>query len=344
MIFGFNNYSSKLESIINCTPNGLIAVNNSLETIIVNPYAVDIFQLPQNHKNKKLTDLIQDESLCNLIEKTINEDCSFSEEFTLHNPLRILKITTNTIKSNQNILGAILFIQDITEIKTIQKIGSEFVSNVSHELKTPLTSIRGFIETLKDGAINNPEVANKFLDIIDIEAERLFLLINDILTLSEIETMKQEVDFANVSIENVVSDSLNILQGQANKRGISINTEIETDLNLQANKSRIMQLVLNLIDNAIKYSPDDSRIIVKAFRKGGDIVISFKDFGIGISPEHLTSIFERFYRVDKGRSRSQGGTGLGLSIVNHIVNLYNGNIKVFSQPGKGTEFIITLPF
>jgi two-component system phosphate regulon sensor histidine kinase PhoR len=186
-------------------------------------------------------------------------------------------------------------------------------------------------------------VANKFLDIIDIEAERLFLLINDILTLSEIETMRQEVDFTNVSIENVVSDSLNILQGQADKKSISIETDIEPGLNLQANKSRIMQLVLNLVDNAIKYSPDGSRIIVKAFRKGEDIVISFKDFGIGIPTEHLTSIFERFYRVDKGRSRSQGGTGLGLSIVNHIVNLYNGNIKVFSQPGKGTEFIITLP-
>lgn len=334
----------KLELIINSLPNGLIAVNNSLKTIGLNPSAREIFTLDSgNNNNQDIRNLIKDESICSLIEKTIHEDCSFSEEFTLQKPAKILKISTNPIKSDHDVLGAILFIEDITAMKNLEEIGSEFVSNVSHELKTPLTSIRGFIETLKHGAINDPEVAHKFLDIIDIEAERLFLLINDILALSEIETMKQDVDITNVPFKSIVSDSINILQGQAEKKNIIINIEIEPGLKIQANKYRIMQLVLNLVDNSIKYSPEGSLITIKASRVGGDVVMSFKDTGIGIPNEHLSRIFERFYRVNKGRSRSLGGTGLGLSIVKHIVDLYNGDIKVYSELGKGTEFVVTLP-
>ncbi len=334
----------KLELIINSLPDGLIAVNKSLQAIVVNPFAREIFSLHSaNNINQDIRTLINDESICSLIEKTISEDCSFSEEFTLKKPAKILKINTNPIKSDQDVLGAILFIEDITAMKNLEEIGSEFVSNVTHELKTPLTSIRGFIETLKHGAINDSQVAHKFLDIIDIEAERLFLLINDILALSEIETMKQDVDIANVPFESIVSDSLNILQGQAEKKNITINTEIEPNVRIQANKYRIMQLVLNLVDNSIKYSSEGSLITIKASRVGGDVVMSFKDTGIGIPSEHLSRIYERFYRVNKGRSRSLGGTGLGLSIVKHIVNLCNGNIKVYSELGKGTEFIVTLP-
>ena len=334
----------KLELTIDSLPDGLIAVNKSLMTIAVNPFAREIFSLHNEvNVDKNIHSLIKDESICSLIEKTINEDCSFSEEFTLKKPLKFLKITTNPIKSNQNILGAILYIEDITGVKHLEQIGSEFVSNVTHELKTPLTSIKGFIETLKNGAISDTEVAYKFLDIIDIEAERLFLLINDILALSEIETMQQDADIASFLIENVISDSLNILQGQADKKNISISTQIESGLKIKANKYRIMQLVLNLVDNSLKYSPNESNIVIKASRAGGKVVISFKDTGIGIPNEHISRIFDRFYRVNKGRSRSLGGTGLGLSIVKHIVALYNGNIKVYSEPGKGTEFVVILP-
>ncbi len=229
------------------------------------------------------------------------------------------------------------------EVRDLQQMGSEFVSNVTHELKTPLTSIRGFIETLKSGAIDDPKVAHKFLDIIDIEAERLYLLINDILALSEIETMRHDIDMVNVSIEKVVATSIEVLQGQAERKKISITTSIEPSLEIKANKHRIMQLVMNLIDNSIKYSPKGSWIMVEACGKGDSILMSFKDSGIGIPNQHLSQIFERFYRVDKSRSRSLGGTGLGLSIVKHIVEMYNGDIEVFSEPDKGTEFIITLP-
>lgn len=337
-------YCNEFELIINSIPNGIIAVDKSLRVIVINPFGREIFDLPlENNIGKDIRHLIKDESICSLIEKTINEDCTFSEEFTLKKSSKILSITTNPFKSEKNIPGAVLFIQDITKMKNIEQIGAEFASNVSHELKTPLTSIRGFIETLKNGAINDPEVAHKFIDIIDIEAERLFFLINDILALSEIETMKQDADTVSVNIKDIISDAINVLQGQADKKNISINTEIQPDLKIKAGKHKLMQLSLNLIDNAIKYSPEGSWMMIKASKLGENVVMSFKDSGIGIAKEHLTRIFERFYRVDKGRSRSLGGTGLGLSIVKHIVDIYNGKIDVISELGKGTEFLITFP-
>lgn len=333
------------ELIVNSISNGIIAVDKNLKTILVNPFACSILDIPseQHILNIKIQDIINDEGICNLLEKSIIEDCSFSEEVTLDNNSKILSITINPIKSDSNIIGAVLFIQDITKMRNLEKIGQEFVSNVSHELKTPLTSIRGFIETLKNGAINDHAVAYKFLDIIDIEAERLFFLINDILALSEIETMKQDANLSSINLEEIISDSVTVLQGQAEKKNISINYDIEPNLKLKVSKHKLMQLVLNLMDNSIKYSPDYSWIKINARKSANSIIISFKDSGIGISKEHQTRIFERFYRVDKGRSRSLGGTGLGLSIVKHIVDIYNGTITLNSEVGKGTEFIVTFP-
>lgn len=333
------------ELIVNSISNGIIAVDKNLKTILVNPFACSILDIPSNQDMSgiNIQEIINDEGICSLLEKSIIEDCSFSEEITIENDSKILSITINPIKSDSNIIGAVLFVQDITKMRSIEKIGQEFISNVSHELKTPLTSIRGFIETLKNGAINNHAVAYKFLDIIDIEAERLFFLINDILALSEIETMKQDVVISSIALEEIINDSITVLQCQAKKKNISIQYDIEPNLKLKVSKHKLMQLVLNLMDNSIKYSPDCSWIKIKAQKKKNSVIMSFKDSGIGIPKEHHTRIFERFYRVDKGRSRSLGGTGLGLSIVNHIVDIYNGTIIINSEVGKGTEFIITFP-
>ncbi len=225
----------------------------------------------------------------------------------------------------------------------LEKIRTEFVTNVTHELKTPLTSIRGFVETLRNGALNDAGAAAKFLMIIDIEAERLNNLINDILYLSEIETGVKDGNIAMHLLKPIVEEVASMLGNQAEKRNIGIYTEIEDMLQLTANRDRIKQLLINLIDNAVKYNIDGGSVIVKAWRDEGNVLISVKDTGIGIPEEYQERIFERFYRVDKGRSRSMGGTGLGLSIVKHIVNLYNGDIHVKSQSGKGTEFTVRLP-
>lgn len=232
---------------------------------------------------------------------------------------------------------------DITNIKKLEQMRTEFVSNVSHELKTPLTSIRGFIDTLKDGAVNDPEVAGKFLDIIDIEAERLSRLINEILQLSEIESMKQDRNIEDVFLKPVIDEVFSILQQSAEERKVGLHADIAESVSIQANKDKIKQLLINLIDNAIKYNIENGSVTVKAEQAGGKVLISVRDTGIGIEKEYLDRIFERFYRVDRGRSSELGGTGLGLSIVKHIVNLYQGRIDVDSDPGKGTEFKIEIP-
>jgi len=334
-----------LELIVNSISNGIIAVDKNLKTILVNPFACSILDIPSDRKilGINFQEIFNDEGICNLLEKSIVEDCNFIEEVTIVENSKILSITINPIRSDSESIGAVLFIQDITKMRNIEKRGQEFVSNVSHELKTPLTSIRGFIETLKNGAVDDHAVAYKFLDIIDIEAERLFFLLNDLLALSEIETMKQDANISSILVEEIINDSINVLQGQAKKKNISISFEIQPDLRINMSKHKLMQLAINLMDNAIKYSPDYSWIKIKAYKSEDSIIISFKDSGIGIPKQHQARIFERFYRVDKSRSRSLGGTGLGLSIVKHIVNIYNGTITLNSKIGKGSEFIVTFP-
>jgi two-component system phosphate regulon sensor histidine kinase PhoR len=206
-----------------------------------------------------------------------------------------------------------------------------------------LTSIRGFIETLRGGAIDDREVSEKFLEIIDIEAERLYMLINDILQLSEIESRQKDTNVQKNKLKSIVDEVAPILQAAAEKKQVSLNINISDKIDITANRDRIKQMLINLVENAIKYNMENGKVNLQAFEARGKVIISVKDTGIGIAKEHLPRIFERFYRVDKGRSRSMGGTGLGLSIVKHIVNLYNGDIRVNSEPGKGTEFVIELP-
>ena len=217
------------------------------------------------------------------------------------------------------------------------------MSNVTHELKTPITSIRGFIETLKDGAINNKQVAMRFLDIIDIEAERLHVLIDDILLLSEIETKQTALRSENINIKSLGDEVISIVQSIADEKEVTLYNQVTKDIFIKGDKNRLKQLFLNLVDNAIKYNVKGGRVTIDAYKDEGKMVIKIKDTGIGIDYKHLPRLFERFYRVDKGRSRDLGGTGLGLSIVKHIVNLYNGNVKVNSKLGEGTEFIVQIP-
>jgi two-component system phosphate regulon sensor histidine kinase PhoR len=232
---------------------------------------------------------------------------------------------------------------DITNIKKLEQMRTEFVSNVSHELKTPLTSIRGFIDTLKDGAINDPAVADKFLEIIDIEAERLSRLINDILQLSEIESMKQDQNSEMFELKPLADEVISILQITAEERGVNLEASIDETIKMKADKDKIKHLLINIIENGIKYNKEKGSVILSAEQKESSVIISVRDTGIGIEKEYLDRVFERFYRVDKGRSSELGGTGLGLSIVKHIVNLYKGSINVKSEPGQGTEFIVKIP-
>ncbi|OJV66715.1 MAG: hypothetical protein BGO41_04635 [Clostridiales bacterium 38-18] len=337
--------NSELEAILNSMINGIIAVDQNKNIILINKFCFDILDLPQDYvvENESMYKIIRNEEIANMVECAIIEGQSQMKELNYVHTEKILRIYVNPIiAATKEILGSIVVIQDVTQIRKLEQMRSDFVSNVSHELKTPLTSIRGFVDTLKNGAIHQPETAMRFLDIIDIESDRLYRLINDILLLSEIESMDREPEQTEVEVSSVIEEVVDILELRANEKGLKLVTEVEASPVIHANRDRIKQMMINLVDNGIKYT-EKGEIRVKLGTQGSWVVITVSDTGIGFNESHKERLFERFYRVDKGRSRSQGGTGLGLSIVKHIVLLYKGKISVSSQPGKGTTFEILIP-
>lgn len=229
----------------------------------------------------------------------------------------------------------------VMAMKKLESMRREFVSNVTHELKTPLTSIRGFVETLKSGAIENPKIAYKFLDIIEIETERLSNLISDTLLLSEIES-KKDARREPCDVNEVIQEVVELLEPKVKDHVRLIFRPDPASPTYSCNRDRLKQLLINLIDNGIK-ATEFGAVTVISRTTANQLILEISDTGIGMEEEQLERIFERFYRVDKGRSKAQGGTGLGLSIVKHIVELYDGTIEVTSKPGVGTEFLVKLP-
>ena len=338
----------KFDAILNSMTNGFVAVDSKMRIILVNSIATRFFGLDEaGILGRKLIEVIRNHQLNEIIQQAIASNRSLVSEISISmSEEGLFRVYASPIKSadasNIN-SGGIITLHDITAIKKLEQIRTEFVSNVTHELKTPLTSIRGFVETLRSGAVKDEVIAAQFLEIIDIEAERLTMLINDILQLSEIENNFSDTHISKYNLKDIITEVVSILQGSADKINVRLIVEASPNITIQANCDRIKQMLINLIDNAIKYNIEYGSVHIRAVKADGRLVISVADTGIGIDKQHLTRIFERFYRVDKGRSRSIGGTGLGLSIVKHIVNLYNGDIQVESEPGKGSKFIVQLP-
>lgn len=237
---------------------------------------------------------------------------------------------------------ALYFRKYVTAMKKVETMRREFVSNVTHELKTPLTSIRGFVETLKNGALEDPQCARRFLDIIEIETERLSNLINDTLLLSEIEN-KADVNREPCDVNQVITEVTELLAPKVKEHVRLIFKPDPTVRPYTCNRDRFKQLLINLIDNGLK-ATEFGAVTVSCRSTVKELVLVISDTGIGMEEEQTERIFERFYRIDKGRSKAQGGTGLGLSIVKHIVELYHGSISVSSKLGVGTEFTVRLPY
>lgn len=238
--------------------------------------------------------------------------------------------------------GTLAVLSDVTRMRRLEQMRSEFVANVTHELKTPLTSIRGFIELLKDGE-RDEETRRYFYDVLDIEAERLHHLIDDLLVLSQIENTREDPTLTRCNLQEELKATVERLAPVAEKNGIAIELDAAVPLYVLSSSTRLQQLFYNLIENAIKYNVKDGRVYIRAVSQRKMALVQVRDTGIGIPPEHLNRIFERFYRVDASRSKAIGGTGLGLSIVKHLVSLYNGDISVESTVGVGTAFTVRLP-
>lgn len=341
--------NTKFKALLTSIINPIIAVDNKRSIILLNPAAEKLFNIEAKDAiGKHILEIIRNNQLDEEIGKAFDDSVDTQIEISIKDPSeKTLKIYTNLIKLENDptkTIGLVTLIEDVTEIRKLEKMRSDFVANVSHELKTPLTSITGFVETLKSGAIEEEEVKNRFLDIIDIETERLSRLIDDILTLSDIENAQHKV----LRQEIFPSDALKEVEEMM--KPIAVNKEVELfseiDLNLPmiyGNRDWFKQMLINLIDNAIKYTPQGGKVQLTAYKRYANLIISIKDTGIGIPKRDLPRLFERFYRVDKARSRKVGGTGLGLAIVKHIVLSFNGKIKVNSEQDKGSEFTIILP-
>jgi two-component system phosphate regulon sensor histidine kinase PhoR len=339
-----NDRNAKLEAILKSIVNGVIAFDDNEKILLINDAARKILNIKEKDLiGRHILEVVRNSKLHDLFEDVKKNKNSPSRSLELNAFNKHLKVYTSPILhpiSHQN-LGFVLIIDDITEMRRLEKIRSEFVANVSHELRTPLTSIRGFIETLRNGAIDNPQTRDKFLDIIDFESERLTRLINDILTLSEIENVKEGYPKEEIELDNEIEDILYIMDKVARNKNITLKKDLNcTDLVINTNKDRFHQMMINLIDNGIKYTQEGGFVKVSTREEGDRIIIEVEDNGIGISKENIPRLFERFYRVDKSRSRKLGGTGLGLAIVKHIVESMKGEIFVESEVGRGTKFII----
>jgi len=234
-------------------------------------------------------------------------------------------------------------VHDITEIRRLETVRSDFVANVSHELKTPLTSIKGFVETLLEGALDDKENNRNFLKIIRDHAERLDSLVNDLLSLSHLESKEIMLKKTSFNLRQQVEGVISGFRSQFKKKDIEIKNGLSADISVTADKDRLEQVIINLIDNAIKFNKKKGFVRIFGEEINGKVKIIVEDSGIGIPEKDIPRIFERFYRVDKARSRELGGTGLGLSIVKHIIELHNGSAGVESTEGLGSKFWFILP-
>jgi len=343
------DHNIKMDTIIESLQSGLTAVDPHMKLLIINPVFYKLFNLKSQDQaiGKPAVQIIRNHTLLDMLEESMASNSIVKREIvTYESGKRILEAIACPIlplDDKTKNTGAIVHVTDVTAVRKLEEMRSEFVSNVSHELKTPLTSIRGFIETLRDGAMKDAAVAEKFLDIIDIEADRLGILINDILILSEIERFHQEPDSTEFQLKPLLIETIELVRSAVNDKGIDVIVDVSDDFSLKANRNRIKQLLLNLLDNAVKYNVKDGKITISAVLKpDGHRTVMVSDTGIGIPEEYQTRIFERFYRIDKGRSRENGGTGLGLSIVKHIAQLYGGYVEVESEYGKGSTFSVTI--
>ncbi|MDV4151240.1 ATP-binding protein [Clostridium sp. AL.422] len=327
---------NKLEAILESMESGVIAVDNKQNVILINPYAKNLFGINKDIIGEKISECIVDYDIISFM-RSIHE--IETKEIKLMHPIpRELRIKKAPIINSKKIpIGVVATVLDITDIKRLENIRSQFVANVSHELKTPLTSIKGFAETLK--YVEDSNTRNKFLDIIDKEAERLTTLINDILILSNIENNnKMKEDKFNPS--EVIEEVIDMFVNHVNNKEVKIFFENNGSKELIGDRDKFYQMMLNLVENAIKYSNKESKINIRTYRNKYYEYIEVEDNGIGIPSEDLPRIFERFYRVDK--SRAKGGTGLGLAIVKHIVKMFNGEIYVDSIINEGTKFTIKI--
>ena len=336
------------ETILASMVESVVAVDTAERVIGLNHAAAELFGIdPDKTQGKPLPEAIRNPEIQKLAATALVSDTPVEGEITIYGAEeRVLQAHGTGLKDAAGLkIGVLLVLYDITRLRRLERIRRDFVANVSHELKTPITAIKGFVETLAGGAMENGEDAARFLGIIEKHVDRLDSIIEDLLILSRLE---QETESAETVLEkkpvgDVLLSAVEVCRPMARSRNIEVRVSARDRVVCEINTRLLEQAVVNLIDNAIKYSDPGGAVEVTLGRAGSETVISVEDRGCGIERQHLPRLFERFYRTDRARSRDLGGTGLGLAIVKHIALVHGGRVGVESEPGEGSVFSIYLP-
>ncbi len=331
--------------LFNSMLEGLLLLDRNRRIYLANRAFKNLFGLKTELRGKTIMEALRVHELATLVQRVESDGQVFDYELKLPElSERWLQVNAAAISNSAGEReGTILVFHDLTRLRQLERTREEFVANVSHELRTPLSLIKGYAETLLDGARNDPEVAERFLKIIERNASRLDLLIQDLLAISALESGRITLNLQPVPLRPLADKVLADLKARTNAKGVKLVNDLP-ELTATADANRLEQVLANLVDNAIKYGRADGTVTIGGHKPDADkLEIFVQDDGPGIPAESLDRVFERFYRVDKARSREQGGTGLGLSIVKHIVQNHGGKVWVKSELGKGATFFFTLP-
>lgn len=335
------------EAVLSSMLEGVLAVDRDAQIIMMNAGAARLFDTDaEKSKGRALEEAIRNTDIQAFVRLTLAAEQPVEREFIRYdNQERILLLRGTPILVAGELFGVVVVINDVTQMRRLEAARRDFVANASHELKTPVTAICGSIETLREGALDNPADAARFLDIIARQADYLQAIIEDLLSLARIEqaTEHKQLAVEQQPIAGILQDAVEATSTIAEARGQRVSLDCPADLLAEVNGFLVRQAVVNLIDNACKYSPEGTEINVRAHREGQSVLIAVQDRGPGIAEKHLSRIFERFYRVEASRNRKFGGTGLGLAIVKHAALAHGGSAEVDTQLGRGSTFFIRLP-
>jgi two-component system phosphate regulon sensor histidine kinase PhoR len=333
-------------ALFNSMVEGVLLLDASGRVRLINQALEQLFGLNSDIRGRTIMEAFRLHQLQELVNRAVIEKQVLGEEIDLPGLdgrcLQVNAVSLVNRESRQQ--GMILVFHDLTRLKQLENTRKEFVANVSHELRTPLSLIKGYVETLMDGAKDDPAVAQRFLQTIDKHADRLTYLIEDLLTISKLESGQIVLNLQRVELRPIVERVIDDLSSRAAEKKIKLESSLPPDVFVHADADRLQQVLSNLVDNAIKYGkPEGDVVISSEWIDGKTVKVSVEDNGPGVPAEATERVFERFYRVDRARSREQGGTGLGLAIVKHIVQSHGGEVGVTSELGKGSKFYFTLP-
>jgi two-component system phosphate regulon sensor histidine kinase PhoR len=339
---------NELTAVLSSMTEGVIAVDMDERIISINKAAARIFEnLPENLLNRSIQEAIRIPDLQKFINKALSSKENIEEDITLYQGgERILYVHNTPLEeADGRRSGILVVLNDVTHLRKLENMRKDFAANVSHEIKTPLTAIKGFVETLRTGDGVDPKETDRFLAIIEKHVNRLTAIIEDLMKLSKIEKQdeKSEIHLEESSIKKTILSAIQICREKADAKHITIDLLCPEDMSAWIDSRLMVQALVNLLDNAINYSSEKSRIEISASLRDKELTVNVQDHGIGIPKMHLSRLFERFYRVDKARSRNLGGTGLGLAIVKHIAHAHDGHVSVKSTPGTGSTFSLHLP-